>query len=74
MVADRSFRHAECSRELGRARGALVEESDDPSARGIAERTKPLGLLDDEDVIELVIGRTVDDRETYGKSRPLATL
>jgi len=58
-----------------RAGGALVEESDDPSACGVAERPEPLGLLDDEDVIELVVGRrTVDDRGTYGKSRPIGSL
>jgi hypothetical protein len=29
-----------------------------------------LRVLDDEDVVEVVVGITVDDSGTYGKSRP----
>jgi hypothetical protein len=71
-MADGSFRHPKRRRKLGRARRALVEESDDAAAGRVRDGTKPLGLLDGEDVVEVVVGRTVDDRGTYGKSRPFA--
>ena len=48
--------------ELGRARGALAEEHRRSCARSVvAERAELLRVLDDEDVVELVVGVTVDD-------------
>ncbi len=72
VVPRRALRNRERGGELGGARGALVQQRDDPATRGVSERTKLLRLVDDEDVVELVVRRTVDDRETYDKSRPFA--
>ena len=73
VVADGALRHLERGRELGRARGALVQQRDDPPAGRVGDGAERLGLLDGEDVVEVVVGKTVDDRRTYGKSRPFAS-
>ena len=68
VMSDRSLRRLQHARELGRAGRALPQERDDPSAEGIRERAQLLRLVDDEDVVEVVVGVTVDDRGTYGIS------
>ena len=72
VVTDRSLRHVQRSGELRRARRALAEEPDDPAAREVTKSAELLRVLDDEDVVELVVGGTVDDRGTYGIDRPFA--
>ena len=74
VVADRALRGLERGRELGRARRALAQQHHDARAERVAERAKLLRVLDDEDVVELVVRVTVDDRGTYGKSRPFASV
>jgi len=46
----------------------LAEKPDDPAAREVTKGAELLRLLDQEDVFELVVRRTVDDRETYDNS------
>jgi hypothetical protein len=72
-VTDRPLRHVERRGELCRARGTLAEERDDPAAREVTKGAELLRVLDEEDVVELVVGGTVDDSETYGISRPFAS-
>jgi hypothetical protein len=71
-VTGGALRHAERCCELRRARGALVQERDDPAAGRVSEGAELLGLVDDEEVIEVVVGRLVDDRGTYGIRRLFA--
>jgi hypothetical protein len=73
VVPDGPLRRLERNGELGRARGALTQEPDDPRSYGIPKRTELLRVGDDEDVVELVVRGMVDDRGTYEKSRPFAT-
>jgi hypothetical protein len=54
--------------------GALAEERNDRGADVVRDRAKLARLADDEDVVELVVRITVDNRRTYGKSRPFATV
>jgi len=65
------LRRVECRRELGRRRGALAEKPYDSRTRGVTERPELFGVCDDENVVEVVVGITVDDRGTYGMYRPL---
>jgi len=71
-MADRPLRDLERGRELRGARSALVQERDDAPACRVRDRAEPFGLLDREDVVEVVVRKTVDGRGTYGKSRPFA--
>ena len=73
VVADGALRRLEDGCELGRARRSLAEQHDDAGAQHVAERAELLRVFDDEDVVEVVVRVTVDDRGTYGKSRPLAS-
>ena len=52
-MPNRSLRRLERGRKLGRARRALAQECDDPSAEGIRESAELLGILDDQHVFEL---------------------
>ena len=72
VVTDRSLRHVQSSGEFRRARRTLAEEPDDPAAGEVTKCAELLRVLDDKDVVELVVGGTVDDRGTYGNSRPFA--
>ena len=60
--------------ELARARRALAQHHHDACAERVAERAELLRVLDDEHVVEVVVGITVDDCGTYGNSRPFARL
>jgi hypothetical protein len=56
VVSDRPLRDLERVGELGRAGRPLVEEGDDACPRRLGDCAEPLGLLDREDVVELVVG------------------
>jgi hypothetical protein len=74
VVPDRPLRELERARELRRARRTLFEEPDDLRAQVVCQRPELDGILDDQDVLEVVVRVTVDRSETYGKSRPLVNL
>ena len=57
VMPDRPLRHLERGGELGRARRALAQQRDDARASVLGERAELLGILNDEDVVELVVGR-----------------
>ena len=46
-MSHRPLRRLQCLRELGRARGSLAQERDDPSPEGVSEGTQLLRVLDD---------------------------
>ncbi len=72
VVPDSSLRRLERGGELRRRGRTLAQEAHDARARDFGERSQLPGVLDDEDVVELVVRRTGDNGRTYGKSRPLA--
>jgi hypothetical protein len=74
VVPDRSLGRLEHGCQLTRACRALAQHHHDARAGGVTEGAKLLRILDDEDVVELVVGITGDDRETYGKYRPFVNL
>lgn len=73
VVAGGALRNAENLSELGRAGRSLFQKQHDPRAESVTKSAKLLRLLDDQNVVELVVRVTVDDRGTYGKSRPFAS-
>ncbi len=73
VMPNRALGDVELACKLLRGTGTVAEERDDRRADVVRERPKLNALGDDEDVEEVVVGRTVDDRGTYGKSRPFAT-
>ena len=61
VMADGALRKSELSRELGRRRGALAQQGDDPQAALAGKSAQLLGLVDNENVDGLVIGNRKDD-------------
>ena len=56
VVADSALRRLERDGELAGARGSLAQQHHDARPEGVTEGAELLRILDDEDVVELVVG------------------